>query len=164
MADDTDDKSGLSKLDKRENFPGWKESMKLYAMEKEDVEGIFTDDGSDPTVGYQAIPGGNAVRRRDWTLLSGKLTGRVGRQITNPTLRSTWNEAMMATVSNGQKAYQFALSLAAVERACGGIQETAHTYGNGRETDQTSSCRSGQQVLHSNRREPWAASRSDEAH
>ena len=88
MADDTDDKSGLSKLDKREDFPGWKEPIKLYAMEKGDFEGIFTDDGSDPTAGYQAI-GGNAVRRRDWTLLSGKLTGRVGRQITNPTLRST---------------------------------------------------------------------------
>ena len=133
MADDTDDKSGLSKLDKREDFPGWKEPMKLYAMGKGDVEGItLTDDGSDPAVGYQAIPGGNAVRRRDWTLLSGKLTGRVGRQITNPTLRSTWNEAMMASVSNGQKAYQFALSLAAVERACGGVQETARQIARSR--------------------------------
>ena len=42
MADDTDDKSGLSELDKREDFPGWKEPMKPYAMEKGDVEGIFT--------------------------------------------------------------------------------------------------------------------------
>ena len=55
--------------------------MKLYALEKGDVDGIFTDDGSDPTVGYQAIPANQINRRRDWMLLSSKLTGRVGRQI-----------------------------------------------------------------------------------
>ena len=46
MADDTDEKADLAKLSKREDFPGWRESMKLYALEKGDVDGIFTDDGS----------------------------------------------------------------------------------------------------------------------
>jgi len=39
---------------------------------------------------------------------------------------------MMASVSNGQKADQFALSLAAVERACGGVQETARQIARSR--------------------------------
>ena len=34
MADDTDDKADLARLNKREDFPGWRESMKLYALEK----------------------------------------------------------------------------------------------------------------------------------
>ena len=38
----------------------------------------------------------------------------------------------MASVSNGQKAYQFALSLAAVERVCGGVQETARQIARSR--------------------------------
>ena len=77
--------------------------MKLYALEKGDVDGIFTDDGSDPTVGYQAIPANQINRRRDWMLLSSKLTGRVGRQITNPTLRNTWNTAMSEATADMSK-------------------------------------------------------------
>ena len=92
MADDTDERSCLAELRSREDFRGFKDSMLLYALEKGDVEGIFSDDGSDTSVGYQSIP--NAARRREWMLLSGKLTGRVGRQIINPTLRNTWNMAM----------------------------------------------------------------------
>ena len=97
--------------------------MLLCALEKGDVEGIFSDDGSDATVGYQTLT--IAARRREWMLLSGKLTGRVGRQIINPTLRNTWNMAMVAAVTNGQTAYRFALAMAAVEQACGGVEETA---------------------------------------
>ena len=79
MADEPDERSSLAELRSREDFRGFKDAMLLYALEKGDVEGIFSDDGSDATVGYQAIP--NAARRREWMLLSGKLTGRVGRQI-----------------------------------------------------------------------------------
>ena len=132
MDDDTDGKADLAKLSKREDFPGFKEPMNLYAMEKGDTEGIYSDDGSDPTVGYQAIPAAHVNRRRDWMLLSGKLTGRVGLQITNPTLRSTWNAAITSAIANDKKAYQFALSLAAVERACGGVQETARQIARSR--------------------------------
>ena len=95
----------------------------LYAPEKGDVEGIFSDDGSDATVGYQTLT--TAARRREWMLLSGKLTGRVGRQIKNPTLRNVWNTAMATSVSDGKTEYRFALAMAAVEKACGGIEETA---------------------------------------
>ena len=51
MADDTDDRSALGSLQAREDFRGFKEPMLLYALEKGDVEGIFSDDGSDATVG-----------------------------------------------------------------------------------------------------------------
>ena len=123
MADDTDDRSALGSLQAREDFRGFKESMLLYALEKGDVEGIFSDDGSDATVGYQTLT--TAARRREWMLLSGKLTGRVGRQIKNPTLRNVWNTAMATSVSDGKAEYRFALAMAAVEKACGGIEETA---------------------------------------
>ena len=46
MADDTEESSTLAVLSKRVDFRGWQQSMLLYAMEKGDVEGIFTDDGS----------------------------------------------------------------------------------------------------------------------
>ena len=78
--------------------------MNLYAVEKGDTEGIYSDDGSDPTARYQAISAAHVNnRRRDWMLLSGKLTGRVGLQITNPTLRSTWNAAIYVSHCERQK-------------------------------------------------------------
>ena len=46
MTDDTEESSTLAVLSKRVDFRGWQQSMLLYAMEKGDVEGIFTDDGS----------------------------------------------------------------------------------------------------------------------
>ena len=78
MDNNTDGKADLTKLSKREDFPGFKEPMDLCAMEKGDTEGIYSYDGSDPTVGYQAIPAAHVNRRRDWMLLSGKLTDSLG--------------------------------------------------------------------------------------
>ena len=52
MADDTEESSTLAVLSKRNDFRGWQESMLLYAMEKGDVDGIFTDDGSGAARGY----------------------------------------------------------------------------------------------------------------
>ena len=86
-------------------------------------KGFYSDDGSDATVGYQTLT--TAARRREWMLLPGKLTGRVGRQIKNPTLRNVWNTAMATSVPDGKAEYRFALAMAAVEKACGGIEETA---------------------------------------
>ena len=127
MADDTEESSTLAVLSKRVDFRGWKQSMLLYAMEKGDVDGIFTDDGSDVARGYQLIAALSHARRQSWKLLSGKLTGRVGRQITNPTLRDVWNTAITsASVAvPSQAQYQFALAMRAVEDACGGVEETA---------------------------------------
>ena len=99
MADDTEESSTLAVLSKRVDFRGWKQSMLLYAMEKGDVDGIFTDDGSDAARGYQLIAALSHARRQSWKLLSGKLTGRVGRQITNPTLRDVWNTAITSALS-----------------------------------------------------------------
>ena len=124
MADDTDERSCLAELRSREDFRGFKDSMLLYALEKGDVEGIFSDDGSDASAGYQSLPI-HGTRRREWLLLSGKLTGRVGRQILNPTLRNTWNTTMAAAVADGKTEFRFALAMAAVEKACGGVEETA---------------------------------------
>jgi hypothetical protein len=100
MADDTDERPTLAELKKREDLMGFKGPMQLYALEKGDVEGIFPDGGSGSAVGYQSIPGNS--RCREWMLLSGKFTGRVDRQIANPTLRSTWNTAMTAVVANNE--------------------------------------------------------------
>ena len=47
-------------------------------------------------------------------------------------MRSTWNAAITPAIANDKKAYQFALSLAAVERACGGVQETARQIARSR--------------------------------
>ena len=101
--------------------------MLLYAMEKGDVDGFFTDGGSDAARGYQLIPALSHARRQSWKLLSGKLTGRVGRQITNPPLRNVWNTAITtASVAvPSQLQYQFALAMRAAEGACGGVEEAA---------------------------------------
>ena len=47
MADDTKESSTLAVLSRRVDFCGWQQSMLLYAIEKGDGDGIFTDDGSD---------------------------------------------------------------------------------------------------------------------
>ena len=80
MGEGDDEKGDLPKLRKREDFHGWKEKMLLYSMEKGDTEGIFSDTGNDPTIGYQALPAGalGNNRRLEWAKLSNKLTGLVG--------------------------------------------------------------------------------------
>ena len=83
-------------LDKREEFPGWKGRMLLLAMEKGDTDGIFTDTGGNPTLGYQSYPVGQPgnAKRKAWLELSKKLTGKVGGKITNSALRRIWTEEL----------------------------------------------------------------------
>ena len=127
MGEGDEEKGDLPKLRKREDFHGWKEKMLLYSMEKGDTEGIFSDTGNDPTIGYQALPAGAVgnQRRLEWARLSNKLTGRVGLQIVNATLSSTWNNTMATCAAAGNRVYQFALCMQAVEKNCGGVEETA---------------------------------------
>ena len=127
MGEGDDEKGDLPKLRKREDFHGWKEKMLLYSMEKGDTDGIFSDTGNDPTIGYQALPAGAVgnQRRLEWARLSNKLTGRVGLQIVNATLSSTWNNTMATCAAAGNRVYQFALCMEAVEKNCGGVEETA---------------------------------------
>ena len=62
-AEDTEDRSTLGSLRAREEFRRFKEPVLLYALEKGGVEGVFLDDGSDATVGYQMLT--TAARRRE---------------------------------------------------------------------------------------------------
>ena len=69
MASDDESKDKASKLTCREEYPGWKSRVQMLALAKGDVNGIFGDDGSDATVGYQAISGGVAARseaQKEW--------------------------------------------------------------------------------------------------
>ena len=47
MADDAEEPPTLAVLSKEVDFCRWQQSMLLYAIEKGDGDGIFTDDGSD---------------------------------------------------------------------------------------------------------------------
>ena len=49
---------------------------------------MFSDDGSSQNVRYQADTSAHINRQRDWMLISGELTGRVGWQITISTART----------------------------------------------------------------------------
>ena len=72
MASDNDDDTTSGKLDKREEFPGWKAKMQLLCMEKGDNDGIFFDAGSDPAIGYRAYQGqGSVAKKETWETTAG---------------------------------------------------------------------------------------------
>ena len=130
--DETKDKVGM--LDKREEFPGWKGRMLLLAMEKGDTDGIFTDTGGNPAVGYQSYPAGQAgnAKRKEWLELSKKLAGKVGGRITNSALRRIWTEelgrVMMTGVQPGalnEVPFLFAKCMAVLETECARRSESA---------------------------------------
>ena len=52
--DESDERGSAGKLSCREEFAGWKQKMSLIALEKGDVDGIFSDDGSNPAFGCVA--------------------------------------------------------------------------------------------------------------
>ena len=91
MGNDSDDEAtkGTGKLNTREEFPGWKTRMMLAAMHKGDTDGIFTDRGDDPAIGYQsyAIGAGGNAKRTAWMQLQVKLIGKIGGMIGNSALR-----------------------------------------------------------------------------
>ena len=58
MASDDETSDNQSKLEHREQFPGWKAKMSLLAMAKGDVDGIFTDQGDGLL--YLGVPGYSA--------------------------------------------------------------------------------------------------------
>ena len=83
MASDDESNKKAVKLETREEFPGWKERMGLLALEKGDFDGVFSDLGNNPNVGYQLYPpgaGGNSKRTK-WMELSKRLIGKVGGSI-----------------------------------------------------------------------------------
>ena len=69
--EDIEESSTLAGLSKKLDFRGWQQRTLLYVMEKGDVDGIFTDDGSDASRGYQLIPNLSTARRQGWKLEAG---------------------------------------------------------------------------------------------
>ena len=93
MSDDETYKNKADILKSREEFPGWRRQMEMLAQDRGDVEGIFSDLGQNPNVGYQAIPPASVARRKAWNELSIKLSGKVGRKIDNAALSRIWADA-----------------------------------------------------------------------
>ena len=93
MSDDETYKNKADILKSREEFPGWRRQMEMLAQDRGDVEGIFSDLGQNPNVGYQAIPPASIARRKAWNELSIKLSGKVGRKIDNAALSRIWADA-----------------------------------------------------------------------
>ena len=60
MGNDSDDEAtkGTGKLSTREESSGWKARMRHTAMRKANTDGIFTDTGANPLMGYQLHTGG----------------------------------------------------------------------------------------------------------
>ena len=135
MGNDSDDEAtkGTGKLNTREEFPGWKARMRLTAMEKGDTDGVFSDRGDNPVIGYQSYPvgaGGN-VKRATWMELKGKLIGKIGGLIGNSALRRVWTDELTrieAQAAGGPdlRPYAFALCMAALENECARASETAN--------------------------------------
>ena len=81
-SDDDKDKKHTAKLHSKEQFISWKEDVRALVREKakKKLKAIFTDDGSDATVGYGAIQGRGAAAvelREDWEDLAEELVGKV---------------------------------------------------------------------------------------
>ena len=127
MASDNDDDTTSGKLDKREEFPGWKAKMQLLCMEKGDNDGIFFDAGSDPAIGYRTYQGqGSVAKKETWVNLSKKLVGKVGNKISNGQLRRIWTTELTRILQiPAELPYIFAKCMAKLESECARTSETA---------------------------------------
>ena len=127
MASDNDDDTTSGKLDKREEFPGWKAKMQLSCIEKGDNDGIFFDAGSDPAIGYRAYQGqGSVAKKETWVNLSKKLVGKVGNKISNGQLRRIWTTELTRILQiPAELPYIFAKCMAKLESECARTSETA---------------------------------------
>ena len=136
MASDDETNDSLKQLDHREQFPGWKSKMSLLAMAKGDTDGIFADQGDDPNVGFQTYGNDAAGRKeqREWRKLSKKLTGIVGSNIGNSSLRRIWTDELnrVQTAAGGAETpYLFAKCMAKLEVECARKSEEATQIARG---------------------------------
>ena len=139
MSDDESHKSKADILKSRGEFPGWKRRMEMVAQSRGDTEGIFSDRGQNPLVGYQLIPIGAAGnnRRKEWNELSIKLSGKVGGKIENAALFRIWSDAQQAAnaaPAAGQpdrRPYRFADSMRALEQECARESESGNGLARG---------------------------------
>ena len=87
MPSDDERDSKATKLKDREGFLSWKRTMRLVAMDKGDIFGIFDEDGTKGV--YAAIPpgAGGAATKRKWSEVSMQLIGTIGKKIDNSNLQ-----------------------------------------------------------------------------
>ena len=97
MPTEEDKDKGTAKLVDRDQFISWKRSMRLYAMDKGDIYGIFDEDGTKGV--YNAIPAGAQARK--WAELSRQLIGTIGRHVENSTLQSVWSAEYERIIAQG---------------------------------------------------------------
>ena len=123
MPSDDERDSKATKLKDRDGFFAWKRTMRLVAMDKGDVYGIFDEDGTKGT--YAAIPvgAGGAATKRKWSEVSMQLIGTIGKKIDNPTLQDIWSREYERIQAQGagppdQRPFVVALSMAALEQEC----------------------------------------------
>ena len=120
MATDDDKESKSNLLVDRDQFLSWSRRMRMVAMDKGDIYGIFDENGTKGS--YNAISG-NATKRTKWQEVSMQLIGTIGKKIENATLQSVWSAEFERIMAQGQgppdqRPYMVALGMAALEREC----------------------------------------------
>ena len=139
MPSDDDEKDRDNVLEHREQFPGWSRKMEMLAMAKGDIYGVFSDLGTNPQIGYQAIPGGAAgnVERRKWNELSITLSGKIGGKIKNQALGLIFSDTFRsasqppAAGQPDRRPFRLALSMQAVAQDCARASEQGNAIARG---------------------------------
>ena len=123
MPSDDERDSKATKLKDREGYLSWKRTMRLVAMDKGDIFGIFDEDGIKGV--YAAIPpgAGGAATKRKWSEVSMQLIGTIGKKIDNSTLQDIWSREFERIHAQGagppdQRPFVVALAMAALELEC----------------------------------------------
>ena len=70
MPSDDERESAKKNLKERDGFLAWKRNMRLVAMDKGDVYGLFDEDGTKGTYATATAGAGGAAVRRKWIELS----------------------------------------------------------------------------------------------
>ena len=123
MPSDDERDSKATKLKDRDGFFAWKRTMRLVAMDKGDVYGIFDEDGTKGTDAAIPVGAGGAATKRKWSEVSMQLIGTIGKKIDNSTLQDIWSREYERIQAQGagppdQRPFVVALSMAALEQEC----------------------------------------------
>ena len=135
MTEDDGKESTRDVLKDREGYFGWARKMRLLAMKKGDVQGIFAEDGTKGV--YAALPAGapGAAARKKWSETTRKLIGEIGSTIENGTLQEIWSVEYERIDAQGagppdEQPFAVGMCMAALEREC--ARATALGMGNAR--------------------------------
>ena len=132
MPSDDERDTRTKNLTDRDGFVAWKRTMRLVAMDKGDVYGLFDEDGTKGTYATATAGAGGAAVRRKWNELSLTLIGTLGKKIENATLQHIWSREYERVATQGagppdERPFVVALAMAALERECA----QANTVGAG---------------------------------